>query len=43
MYFINIKVDKIFYLRLLLANIREIILYKNIRTIKVQIENIKNS
>ena len=39
----SVKVDKIFYLRLLLANIREIISYKNIRTIEMQIENAKNN
>ena len=39
----SVKVDKIFYLRLLLANIKKIILYKNIRTIKIQIENAKNN
>ena len=39
----SVKVDKIFYLRLLLANIKKIILYKNIRIVKIQIENVENN
>ena len=39
MYFINFKINKIFYFRLLLCNRKKTIFFKNIRTINMQIKN----
>jgi len=43
MYFINSKFNKSFYLRLLLINVRESTLFKNLRTIKMSINNNLNN
>ena len=43
MYFINSKFDKLFYLCLLLINVCNITLFKNLRTIEVTINNNPNN
>ena len=42
MYFMNLKADEIFYLRVLLCNRKRIISFENIRTVDVQIEDAEN-
>ena len=39
MYFINFKVNEIFYFQLLFCNRKKIIFFENIRTMNMQIKN----
>ena len=41
MYFINFKINKKFYFRMLLCNRKKIIFFENIRTVNVQIKNVE--
>ena len=43
MYFMNLKIDEIFYLRLLLFNRKRCTSFENLRTIFVQIENVEKN